>query len=267
MNDEISAGAKTAMWVGGVFIALMIVLVFSPFMVISSLHVGIVLRLGAVNRIVEQGPHIKWPWPIERVVDMNIQTQKEQTAADAASKDLQTVSTVVAVNYNLDSVKVGDLYSRIGTSYGSKIIDPAIQEIVKAVTAKFTAEELITKRANVTDEIKTGLSERLASSDIIVSGVSIVNFDFSKSFNEAIELKVTAEQNALAAKNKLDQVKYEAEQRIAQARGEAEAIKIQAQAINSQGGADYVQLQAIKAWKGEVPQYMGIGAVPFINIK
>ena len=108
------------------------------------------------------------------------------------------------------------MYQRIGKDYGPKVIDPAIQEVVKAVTAKYTAEQLITKRAIVTDEIQTQLSSKLGASDIQVTSVSIVNFDFSQSFNQAIEAKVTAEQNALASKNKLDQVKYEAEQRIAE---------------------------------------------------
>lgn len=261
-DGELNFGAFIGI---GVAALILLVLLFTSFGTVSVGNRGIKTRFGAVVSTIEPGFYVKMPF-IEHVESMDVQTQKEQTNAASASKDLQTVSTTVAVNYNIDPSKVAELFTNIGTDFGSKIIDPSIQEVVKAVTAKYTAEELITKRANVTDEIKTLLTDKLSSRDITVSGVSIVNFDFSKSFNDAIELKVTAEQNALAAKNKLDQVQYEADQRVAQAKGEAEAIKIQAQAINSQGGADYVQLQAIKAWKGEVPQYMGVGAVPFINI-
>jgi regulator of protease activity HflC (stomatin/prohibitin superfamily) len=158
------------------------------------------------------------------------------------------------------------LWKSVGEDYKIKIIDPAIQEAIKAVTSKYTAEELITKRSQVKDDAKVVLAERLTKEFIIVDELSIVNFDFSKSFNEAIEAKVTAEQNALASKNKLEQVKYEAEQRIVQAKGEAEAIKIQAEAIQNQGGEAYVNLKAIEKWNGTLPTYTG-GAMPFINVK
>jgi regulator of protease activity HflC (stomatin/prohibitin superfamily) len=226
-----------------------------------------VTRNGAVSRVLEPGLHAKWP-VIESVIDFNVQVQKEQTDADAASADLQTVHATVAVNYSIDPLKVAQISSNIGTEYKSKVIDPAIQESVKAATAKYTAEELITKRPEVTEEVKSDLSAALKPYDITVSGVSIITFAFSGSFNQAIEAKVTAEQNALAAKNKLEQSKYEADQRVAQAEGEAKAIQIQAQAINSQGGADYVQLKAIEKWNGVLPsQFIPGQTVPFLNLK
>lgn len=240
---------------------------FSSFGTVGAGERGIKTRFGKVLGIVNTGLYFKTPF-IEGVEVMDVQTQKEQTDASAASSDLQTVNTKVAINYNIDPAKVTDLYTRIGVDYKTKVIDPAIQEIVKAVTAKYTAEQLITKRAEVTDLIQTSLTDKLAASDMNVTSVSIINFDFSESFNTAIEAKVTAEQNALAAKNKLDQVKFEAEQTVATAQAQAEAIKIQAQAINSQGGADYVQLQAVAKWNGQLPVQMIPGAsVPFINIK
>ncbi len=242
-----------------------LIALFGSWTIIKPGEVGVVLRLGSVNRTISQGLNLKLPL-LESVKKTNIQTQKEQTEAQAASADLQNVKTTIAVNYNVTSDKVAELYVKVGTSFGSTIIDPAIQEVVKSVTAKYTAEQLITKRNEVTDEIRTQLAAKLSLNDITVSGVSIVNFDFSTSFNNAIEAKVTAEQNALAAKNKLDQVKYEADQRIAEANGEAQAIKIQATAIQQQGGADYIQLQALKKWDGKLPQYM-TGAVPFVNVQ
>ena len=185
----------------------------------------------------------------------------------AASKDLQTVRTVIALNYHLQADKVGEIWRILKDEYKERVIDPAIQESVKAATANYTAEELITKRPLVKESIKTVLAERLLKEYIIVDEVSIVEFDFSQQFNSAIESKVTAEQQALAARNKLEQVKYEKEQRITQAQGEAEAIRIQAQTITQQGGQDYVQLKAIEKWKGEVPTYMMGNSVPFINLK
>ncbi len=179
-------------------------LIFGSFGTISAGNRGVKTRVGAVVGTLQPGLYFKLPY-IEHIISMDIQTQKEQTEAEAASKDLQTVKTTVAVNYNLQEEKVADLFTRIGTSYSGRLIDPAIQEVVKAVTARYTAEELITKRPQVTEDIQSSLSEKLSQNDIIVTGVSIVNFDFSQQFNAAIEAKVTAEQNALAAKNKLEQ--------------------------------------------------------------
>ena len=247
MEDENKSKIKIIAWAVGIVVALFVIIAITPFKIIGAGEKGVVLRWGAVERIMPEG--FNWKVPImEKVKVLNVKTQKEQVPASSASADLQEVATEIALNYHLDATKVGELWGNIGSDWKSVIIDPAIQEAVKAATAKYTAEELITKRAIVKDEIKVALTERLRIDYIIVDEVSITSFDFSPSFNAAIEAKVTAEQSALAAKNKLEQVKFEAEQRISQAKGEAEAIKIQAQAINSQGGADYVQLQWIKAW-------------------
>lgn len=266
MNEDINVWKLVKRIVGSSIVGILaLIILVGSWTIIKPGEVGVVLRLGSINRTVGQGLNFKLPL-VETVKKTNIQTQKEQTEADAASADLQNVKTTIAVNYNVTADKVAELYVKVGTSFGATIIDPAIQEVVKAVTAKYTAEELITKRAEVTEDIKSQLGQKLQLNDITVSGVSIVNFDFSKSFNDAIEAKVTAEQNALAAKNKLDQVKYEADQRIAEANGEAQAIKIQASAIQAQGGAEYIQLQAIARWNGILPQYM-TGAVPFVNVQ
>lgn len=248
----------------GIFV---LTILFSGFGTISTGEVGIRTTLNKVTTTQQPGLYFKVPF-FQGMNIINTQTQKEQINANAASNDLQTVSTAVAINYSIDPESAILLFSTVGTEYKSKIIDPAIQEVVKAVTAQYTAEQLITKRAEVTDKIKIGLSDRLTSNHINVEQVSITNFDFSESFNAAIELKVTAEQNALAAKNKLEQVKYEKEQVIAKAQGEAESIRIQAQAINSQGGADYVQLQAIAKWNGVLPAQMIPNAtLPILNLK
>ena len=251
-----------------VFIVLVILfMLLAPFKAIDVGERGVVLNFGAFNgRIMDSG--LNWKTPIiDSVVTYNVQTQKDEVQVTAASKDLQDVTATIAVNYQIDSKSVGSLHQKIGREYASRIISPAIQEAVKAATAKYTAEELITKRVEVKDIMKSTLIERLAKDFIIVEEVSIVNFAFSGSFNQAIEAKVTAEQNALASKNKLEQVKYEAQQAIEKAKAEAEAIKIQASAINAQGGADYVKLQAISKWDGHLPtQMIPNSTVPFIDI-
>lgn len=211
-----------------------------------------------------EGLHAKIPL-VQSVKIMNVKTLKYATKSDASSTDLQIVSTEIAVNYHVSPEKVPMIYKEVGLAYQDTIIQPAVQECVKACTAQFKAEELITKREIVKDKIDQMLRERLAKRGIVVESVAITHFDFSKNFNEAIEAKVTAEQNALAAKNKLEQVRYEAEQTITRAKAEAEAIKIQAEAIQAQGGKDYVQLKAVEKWDGRMPTYTG-AATPFIDL-
>lgn len=249
------------------FVGLLVLLfILGTFTVVSAGDRGIVVRVGAISRVLEPGIHMKLPL-IEHVVKITVQTQKEQVETDAASQDLQTVKAIVAVNYNVSPDKVADLYRTIGTEYKARVIDPAIQEAVKAATAKYTAEQLITQRPLVKEDIKSSLSSILSPKDITVSDVSITNFDFSPSFNAAIEAKVTAEQSALQAKNLLEQKKYEAEQTVVTAKAEAEAIRIKAQAITQQGGDNYVQLKFAEKWNGVLPTQMIPGAtVPFINL-
>ena len=200
---------------------------------------------------------------VEKVQKVNIQIQKEEMRADAASRDLQTVHIVVAMNYHIDPNRVAKIFQEVGVQYKERIIDPAMQEGVKASTAKFTAEELITRREAVREDTKTQLKTRLETMGIIVDEFNIVNFEFSKVFNDAIEAKVTAEQSALAAKNKLEQIKFEAEQRVAEAKGKAEAITIESNALRS--NPQILEMRALEKWNGTLPQVTG-GAVPFISL-
>ena len=247
-----------------VFIFIILVIVLTSFGTVGAGERGIKLRFNALTgKVFGEGLYFVLPF-VERVVIIDIKQQKEEADAQAASKDLQTVTSRIALNYSINPNLAVSLYQNIGINYKARIIDPSIQESVKATTAKFTAEELITKREEVRDEIKAHLSEKLDGTGIKVEQLSIINFDFSTSFNNAIEAKVTAEQNALAAKNKLDQVKYEAEQAVAEAKGKASALQIEAEAINT--NPQIIQLRAIEKWDGKLPQVTG-GATPFINIK
>ena len=166
----------------------------------------------------------------------NVQTQKAQTMVSASSKDLQTVNAEIAVNYAIDQSKVKQIFSTIGQSdiVDDRIVNPSVQEGVKAVTAKYTAEELVTKRALISTEITEDLKEKMDKYGVVVVDVNIINFAFSQGFEQAIENKVRAEQEALAEKNTLEKVKYQAQQTIETEKAKAEAIKIQAEAITSQ---------------------------------
>lgn len=255
---------KVVGWSVGGLIAL--ILLFGSFGTVGAGERGVKTRFNNVVGEVEPGLYMKIPF-LESVHKTDIQTQKVQEDTTAASSDLQDVKATIAVNFNVDPNKVVPIFQTIGSDYQFVIIDPAIQETVKAVTAKYTAEQLVTSREKVREGIVDALSAKLGSQGFTVTQVAIVNFSFSDDFNRAIEAKVTAEQNALAAKNKLDQVKFEAAQRVAQATAEAEAIKIQASAIEQQGGTNYVSLQAIQKWDGHLPQQMIPGSsLPFINL-
>lgn len=252
--------------VGHVLLGIIVLTVFfGSFVVVSAGERGVVLQLGKVVGVMDNGFHFKIPF-VQHVQTLTVQTQKEQIDATAASQDLQDVTTTFAVNYNLKPNEVGQLWQNIGENYKTRIIDPYIQESIKATTAKYTAEQLVTQRERVVQDVQALLSQRLDPEFITVTQVSIVNFKFSGQFEQAIEAKVTAEQNALAAKNKLEQVKYEADQRVAAANGEAKAIAIQAQAITSQGGKEYVNLKWVEKWNGQLPTTMLGSNTPLVSI-
>ncbi len=244
-------------------IILLLIFIFGSFYTIPAGARGVILTFGKPSDLAStEGLHFKIPIA-QRVIKMDVKTQKYEAPASSASRDLQVVSTNVAVNYHIVPDTVPILYQEIGITYQDRVIQPAVQEVVKSATAKFTAEELITKRPEVKDEIERQLKERMQKRGIILEELSITNFDFSESFNSAIEAKVTAEQNALAAKNKLEQVKYEAEQKIEEAKGKAEAITIESQALKS--NPDILELRAIEKWDGKLPTVTG-GAVPFVDV-
>ncbi len=228
---------------------------------------GVVLRFGEVNRVVEPGPHFKIPLA-EEVVFMSVRVEKTTTKTEAASRDLQTVQTTMVLNYNLDPAKAGSMYANIGLNYNERVIDPALKESFKAAAARYTAEELISKRETLKTEVRNYLRDRLGVYGIVVVDLSITDFEFSSEFNKAIESKQTAEQNALRAKRDLERIKVEAEQKITSAKAEAEALRLQRQVISPeliQLRKIEAQIKAIEKWDGKMPNVTG-GAVPFIQI-
>lgn len=176
---------------------------------------------------------------------------------------MQIVTSTIALNYHLDPNLVNKLWQEVGKNYNVRIIAPSIQEAVKATTAKFTAEELITRREEVKEAVKINLAERLSERGILVDEFNIIDFDFSKAFNDAIEAKVTAEQLKLKADRDLERIKIEKEQRITEAEGKAEALRIEAQALAL--NPDMVYLRWIEKWDGRKSLVTG-GATPLIPI-
>lgn len=258
----------------GCFVGLIVLmLILGAFGVVDAGERGVKVRLGNVIGMVDPGVYFKIPL-IESVKTMNVRTQsviyERENPLASASADLQNVDIASVTNYHVDPSKVVEIYLQYKNLayFEESVIRPAVRDTVKATASKFTAGELITKRAEFADEVAGKLNERLSDKYITVEQSNITNIEFSPSFSAAIEAKVTAQQNAEAAKNKLEQVKFEAQQKIETAKAEAESIRIQASAINSQGGADYVALQWIDAWKtggAKVPTYItGSGASNFL---
>jgi regulator of protease activity HflC (stomatin/prohibitin superfamily) len=253
-----------------VAVVIVVFLIFSgSLVIIGPGQRGVVINFGAVSPTVwDEGLHFKIP-VYQRVEKMDVRVQKEQTEAAAASKDLQDTHSTIAVNFNIIPDKAGWVFQNIGRGYNERVIDPVTQEVVKAVTARYTAVELITNREKIRTEIKDLLKARLLDYHISVVDVSIVNFKFSAQFTQAIENKQTAEQMALKASRDLDRIKIEAQQKIAAAQAEAESLRLQRQNITS----DLVELrrieamqEAIRKWNGVLPQVTG-GAMPFIDAK
>ena len=257
---------RAAVIIGAV---LLFLLILRPWVQIGAGERGIVLNFGAVQKAaLKEGLHFRVPI-MQEIVAMDVKVQKSLTNAAASSSDLQEVSSEVALNYHIVPDKANIVYQSIGIHFKERIIDPAVQEVVKAVTAKYSAEELITKRPAVSEAMRANLAERLLVHNIAVDAFSIVGFSFSKIFMEAIESKQTAEQLALKAKRDLDRIKIEAEQKITAAKAEAESLRLQRANIST----DLIELRKIEAnlkaidkWNGILPQVTGGGAVPFIGV-
>lgn len=234
-DPQYRLGGKVATIIGALIIAISII--SSSFATIPAGHRGVVIRFSAVTgRILDEGLQMKLPI-FDSVVTMSVQTEKYETGAASASRDLQNVNTTIAINWRLDPSMAGEVYRTLGLGFMDRIAAPAVQETIKQVTANYIAEDLILKREAVKDEIQQNLSNRLLQRGIIIETVSITEFKFSSTFVAAIEAKVSAEQAVWEARNKLDRVKVEAEQAEAEAKGEASA-----RIAKAEGEAEYIRI-------------------------
>jgi prohibitin 2 len=269
------------------FIMLVVVLAAS-IKIVEAGNRGVLLKFGAVDTSVSlaEGIHFVTPFR-DNVIQMEVRTQKIVENAASASRDLQDVSTQVALNYHINPDTAQILYRQLGFDYANRVVSPAIQESVKQVTARFNAENLITNRETVKSEIENQIKQRLASYNIDVETISITEFQFSEQFRRAVEAKVEAEQRALQANNDLRRIEIEAQQAEARAIGEqqaniarAEGVR-QAAVLQAQGEAEAIQI--VEAQLRENPRYLewlktqrwdgvlplvtgGTGATPFIEI-
>ncbi|HMP42399.1 MAG TPA: prohibitin family protein, partial [Roseiflexaceae bacterium] len=181
---------------------------------------GVLKTFGEITGVLDEGLHFRAPF-ITSVTIVEVRTQRIELNSTAASRDLQIVTSQVVINYRPDPQQVDRLVREIGIDYEQRVVDPAIQEAIKAATARFTAEELITRRPEVSDLIQEGLSTRLIPRGVIVENVSITDFNFSPEFARAIEQKQVAEQDALRATRELERARIDAQQQVERAEAEA----------------------------------------------
>ena len=273
-----------------VLIVILLVVVFSGLgVVVEAGHVGVLKTLGAVKpEPLREGFHLKKPF-LDQVEQVDIRLTASHAQASAASRDLQTVSTQVTTQYSMNGEIAPLTYQRIGNlgKVSATLVEPAIQECVKSVTAKFTAEELVTKREVVKLQIQQSLiaymnntlKEKGVENAISIANLAITDFNFSPEFNRAIESKVQAEQQALQAKNeKLKRVTQaeaaaaerqlsadaEAYSTEVQSKARADAIRREAEALKE--SPELIQLRTVEKWDGVLPRVSGSQTVPFLNI-
>ncbi len=223
---------------------LVLIIVFTGVYEVEAGNIGVVTRFGAINRVAYPGINFKLPF-IEKVVPpLSIRTQKDEVPATAMSENLQVVTSLIAVNYHLDGSRAEEVYQNVGSNYAEIIVAPAIQNTFKAVTAQFSAEELITKRDEVRMMAEEELTKQLEPYYIVVENFNIVNFDFSEEYQNAIEAKQVAQQQVETSKQKL-----------AQAQGQADAQR----ALKNTGALtqEYLQYLFLTKWNGVLPSVMG----------
>jgi regulator of protease activity HflC (stomatin/prohibitin superfamily) len=259
-----TAPATLASWAWTIrTIAIVVMLVglgSATVIIIPAGYKGVLLQFGAVRGSMESGIHLIIPY-VNSVELIEIRTQKETANATAASKDLQIVTTEIALNFHIDPSQVDALYRNVGTNYKDRIIDPAMQESIKMVTAQFTAEELIKMRASVKAKVEDAIMKRLRAYNIIMDdqGLSITNFNFSNEFNAAIEAKQVAQQEAEKQRYVLAKAELERQTVITQAKGNAEAARLNAFALQAQGGSKVLAREWIQKWDGHLPTVAGSG--------
>lgn len=273
-----------------VIFILIFFLVTGVFVIVESGHVGVVRTLGAVQpKALDEGFHLKKPF-MDKIEQIDIRLTAAVAKAVSASKDLQTVQTQVTLQYSITGDLAPLIFQKIGkrNTVSLTLIEPAIQESVKAITAKYTAEQLVTKRAEVKVEIQDAINKfisvtlaekEISPSALRIANVAITDFDFSDEFNKAIELKVKAEQEALQAKNekirRVTQAEAAAEEKKLAAgarafeievasKARADAIEREARALRN--NPQIIQLRVAEKWDGTLPRFSGGGAVPFIDV-
>ena len=254
--------------IGVIFLAIFaVILVSSSFVVIPAGHTGVALTFGKVEDVVlQEGLHFKVPF-VQKIVVVDNRIVKLDVNTEAFSKDLQTITTVVAVNYHVGKENSQTLYKNVGMAFEEVLITPAVNEVLKAVTAKYTAVELVSSRAEVSMLLDDGLNEKLNAYGIFINELNIINWDFSEEYINAVEAKQVAEQNLIKTRTEQEQAlviaNTEAQKRVIAAEAEANEIKVLAQAnaesnriITESISELLIKYQTVAKWDGKLPTVM-----------
>lgn len=227
-----------------------IITLLSSFKTIRSGEVGLKVRFGKItDSSLNEGLNLKIPY-IEKIVKVNIKVQKTELKTESSSKDLQVITTLLAVNYNVQKQSATTLYKNVGKDYEKTILIPAIQESIKAVMSSFTAEEVITKRNQVSDLCLEEIQSKVEKYGINIDDFNIIDLDFSAEYSKAIEEKQVAEQKVLTAKQELEKEKIEAEKKLVKARAEKEANELKQKSLTD----NIIKEKFIEKWNGELPK-------------
>lgn len=251
---------KSKVIIGVVIVALVIGLIifFASTTIVPTGHIGVVTLYSKVqDKYLDAGFHFISPF-VETVHDVDVRTQKYSNTVEGSAKDLQIVNLTVSINYQIRAEKASQLYNEVGENYTDIVLNPALQSGLKAAIANFTAEEMVTKRAEVSAVITEELGLRLAEY-FVISAVNLENIGFTEEYNAAIEAKTTNEQKALAEQAQLEITKIQNEQKINTAEAEAKIRELQSQSVTEQS-LEQLRLENQRAmidkWNGQLPTYM-----------
>ena len=250
----------------GAAVIVALILIFNAYDVVPAGHTGVIVTLGKVTEsTLQEGLHFKIPF-IQEIVKIDNRIVKLEVMTEAFSKDLQTVTTVLAINYRVDTSKSYSIYKNVGSRYEDILITPAVNEVLKAITAQYTAEESVTNRNMISEGLVTGLNEKLNGDGLYITDVNIINFDFSEAFITAIEEKQVAQQQLLKAET-------DKQRAITNAEAEAESVRIRAQAeadanktIAASLSEEIIEYQKIQKWDGILPKVTGTSGT-FVTVE
>lgn len=236
-------------------VLMVLTIVASFFVIIDAGQRGVLMTFGKVQEpVLGEGLHLVIPL-VNTVQKLTVRVQSQEISAEASSRDLQDVFTDVALNWHIIPDKANLIFQQIGDEQAiiTRIINPAVEEVLKAVMAQYTAEEIITKRGEVKAGVDRALTERLQTYHVGVDDISLVHVHFSQRFGDAVEAKQVAEQEAKRAEFIALKANSEAEAKVNLARGEAEAQRLVQQTLT----ADLLQKLMIEHWNGSLPLVVG----------
>jgi regulator of protease activity HflC (stomatin/prohibitin superfamily) len=235
------------------------------FVIVNAGERGVLMQFGKVQeQVLGEGLHVIVP-TVYSVKTLSVRVQKQESSAEASSKDLQDVFTDVALNWHIIPDEANAIFQQIGDEKEvvARIIDPAVEEVLKAVMAKYTAEEIITKRGEVKAAVDEFLTLRLLTYHIAVDDISLVHVHFSQRFSDAVEAKQIAEQEAKRGEFLALKAVKEAEAKVNLAKGEAEVQRL----LQDNLTPELLERQAIEKWDGKLPLIVGDGGKNLLDLR